>query len=221
MSISINHQPISFKKHIPIAKCEVKDRLSDGRNAQMTISELDCHDWQDVYEIDDLPMNRFEFRESLILNMANKFLKQGHDEEPDYEHYFVTTAYDYNKLYHPDRPDSNFYVMESPKSGIVGICQTHKENDKVLVDYISTKKECLYKYVGQTMLSALAKKALAENATEFVINNPVTSAMKFYTKKCGFKEDSEDENLYMDKTDMQEFTKRTQAKTNSTINIIG
>lgn len=220
MTISLYNQQISFKKHIPIAKCAVKDRLTDGK-ASMTLSELDCNDIKDLYDIEDLPENRFQFREPILIGMANKYLHQGNTQAPDYAYYITTGAYDYNRLYERKDKKENFYVMESPKSGIVGVCQTHRENNDVLVDYIATKKESLYKYVGQTMLTALAKKALTEDATKFIINNPVSTSMKFYKNKCGFREDHYQENFYMNEEDMQKFAERTQAKTHSNIEIIG
>lgn len=220
MAISLYNQPISFKKHIPIAKCAVKDRITEGK-AAMTLSELDCNDIKDLYDIEDLQENRFDFREPILINMANKYLHQGNTQAPDYSYYITTGAYDYNRLYERKEKKGNFYVMESPRSGIVGICQTHREDDNVLVDYIATKKESLYKYVGQTMLTALAKKALTENATKFIISDPVSTAFRFYKNKCGFKEDNYEENFYMNEQDIQEFEKRTKEKTQSSIEIIG
>ena len=98
MAISLYNQPISFKKHIPNAKCAVKDRITEGK-AAMTLSEPDCNDIKDLYDIEDLQENRFDFREPILINMANKYLHQGNTQKPDYSYYITTGAYDCNRLY--------------------------------------------------------------------------------------------------------------------------
>ena len=86
------------------------------------------------------------------------------------------------------------YVMENKKGEYIGICQTD-ENIYPMVNYIETvpkgssfKNEREYRFVGETFLTFLAKKAKAigeDLAIRGVRNHKVVK--DFYFKHCGFE----------------------------------
>ena len=134
----MNIRNISFGKKIPIAKFNIKNRLT-RKFVPATCYEIDCTDEADYKEIASLP-KKWNFRESLSIDMSKK-----------HENFFG--SYELYKNRH-------FYSIQTDKDNqIVGLCQTEKLNQDLELIHLETSPGKKYKYTGQGMLAVLSSIA--------------------------------------------------------------
>lgn len=175
---------ISFGQKIPLAMFQLKDTLQN-RYVPAIIYEMDCKDISDIDEVMAAD-GYWMYRPSIINNMVDKFKTMS--DEPN---------------------GKRFYVTQLENGSTLGMSQVHTNNNELCVDFIESRRDKRYKYVGQTMLAALGKNFLKKDGKRLVIPTPTDPAMPFYIDKCGFKE-YKNTKLKMNKVSLQKFITRTQ-----------
>lgn len=126
----------------------------------------------------------------------------------------------------------HFYVMEDKKDNCLGIIKIN-DDTKFLefqdIEYIETNpKYANYygqsskKYIGETLLT-FATKVFDKNHSEGIsVATPVLVAEEFYTDKCGFKREVEDElKLTLKKENFDKLVLKNEAHTKGKIKMVG
>ena len=188
---------ISFGAKIPIAKCKIQNRKT-GKFENATVYEYTCADKSDVEKIKRITSKQdWEFGFD-ILNDAS----------------WKNFVFETDKSWH----NNHFYSIENNRRKTIGLCET-VERDSIAVELLETQKDKLYRFVGQTMLAALANKAFS-GFNSLIIPNALPKALDFYKKTCGFKRkfNNDDEVVFfVDKPQLQDFIKQTEQRTNGAI----
>lgn len=187
--------PISFGKKIPITRCQIKDN-KEKKFVPVTFYEIDCKDDKDIEEIRKLP-GVWSYNKPIYSNMK----------------------YIHNRLRNPEEYISeSFYEMQTDDGEIVGICQLNNRFPDLKLEYIESKGDNRYKYVGQTMMASIAKIAKRMKFKRIHIPVPVITAENFYVTKCGFKHCNDDsKGLYMNTSKTKNIQKKAEANINSQI----
>lgn len=162
----MNINSISFGKKIPIAKSKVIDSKTD-KLVPVTIYNIDCSDMLDVIYIQKA-CGDWELRSNIAKDMKESVI------------------YNY---FHTQNPDKkyDYYVLEKDQNNeILGMVETVIRTNDKNIKYIESRRDCRYKYVGQTIIGTLASKILKSDIENLGVEDPLPSAYSFYTKKCGF-----------------------------------
>ena len=106
--------------------------------------------------------------------------------------------------------------MHDEQGQLIGIAQTQTKNGICNIEYIETKPNNEYKYVGQAMVTAIGRETIARNGYTLTVLTPIDEAIPFYTNACGFKVFG-DFFLRMNQNQILELIKRTEQKTNASI----
>ena len=185
---------ISFGKKIPIAQCRIQN-LTTGRFEPATIFELDCKDESDLLEAVK-PSTEWEYAAYIHSNMCDKV--------------------DLQKIFGDDDSDT-FYILQNQHGETLGMSQVEEIYDGAYdLAYLDTKKDKKYKYVGQTLLSTVAREVFKKAGDSFSVYGAVDSAIKFYEKICGFK--LGDLGMpYLPCEEIPQFIKQTEIRTQSPI----
>lgn len=192
---------ISFGAKIPITKCKIQNRET-GKTESATVYEYTCTDESDVKKINRIVSSEdWEFGTDIAYDAWWK------------NHTIENKDNRYEYLY-----DYHIYSIENNRRKTIGICET-KESDDINVELFETLQNKKYKFVGQTFLASLAKKA---NDCEkcLIIDNAAKKALDFYRKTCGFtKEIKEDEGIsfIVDTSQLPQFIQQTEQRTNGEI----
>lgn len=156
---------IFFQKKL-VAKCAVK---KGTQNEQCSIYKLDSID--DIYYFDDIAKTsewqRPYFLTSIMYRLGNDIASN------DY---------------------INYYAIENSDNKCLGYCRVDDSIDKfsslthleVMSDASHNNPERKYKYIGETLVAFLAKKAKCLKKESVKVPNMSMSAMKFYLDKCKF-----------------------------------
>ncbi len=152
---------ISFGKKIPVAKCQIKDSVSN-KMVNATIVEYDCNDISDIDEIKNL--EDWTYSKCISDSMARVYKTKK----------YLTPSYSY-------------FAIEDNKKDIVGIAATKSIGDQLVLDSIESSPNKEYKYVGKNMMTFLKNFALANGLNKIYVPIAVESARDFYIRKCGFK----------------------------------
>ena len=152
---------ITFGAKIPIAKCRIQNRETE-KFENATIYEYTCDDAKDIAAIKRITAN-FDWIYGYDI-YTNAWWKYAKDEE-----------YNHNK----------FYAIENNHGKTIGLCET-KENSDIIIEFLEAHESKKYRFVGQNILAALAKKALINRGKKLIIQDAQAGAMKFYRSDCGF-----------------------------------
>ena len=185
---------ISFGAKIPIAKCKIQNRET-GQFENATVFEYTCTDKSDVEKIKRI--------------IAKQDWEFGVDIYSDADWKNFASTFDKNSQ------NTHFYSLENKRRRTIGLCET-TENENITVELLETKQSNTYRFVGQTILSTLAKKAFSKSSP-LVIQNAIPKALDFYRKTCGFNQeikDGDDISFIVDKAQLQFFINQTNQRTN-------
>ena len=189
----MNNISISFGKKIP--KMQFQIQKKDTKEYVPAIfSEIDCTDDTDYTEVKNLDRH-WTFKN----NIAERI-----EQKNSIQRYFK------------QKTNISIYEMHDNIGQLIGIAQTQTQNGVCNIDYIVTKPNNEYKYVGQAMITAIGKETISNNGRVLTIMTPVDDAIPFYTNACGFKIFGE---LFLKMTSNQilELIKRTEQKTKAPI----
>ena len=185
---------ISFGKKIPIALAQIQNKKTEEFE-QATIYEVDCKDEHDLFEVRNDSKN-WNFPDAFATNMHCKYVT--------HKQYKVNNA-------------SSFYILQNQDYETLGRIQIDTEDyDKYTVEWLDTKKNNGYRFVGQTLLATAAKEVLDNNGSTLAVLGAVEDAIPFYTDVCQFQEVGKD-RFYMDKDEIKDFIRRTEKRTNATL----
>ena len=191
----MNIPPVTFGKKIPIAKCHIKD-LKNDKYVAATCYKIDCTDTSDSSEIWKLDGD-WEYNDVVAHNIDEK-------------HRHLEGIGVQNSL--------DFYEMQTDKKKeIIGICQVNKTFGDIRLDYLESKPDKGYKYIGQSMLAILGEVAKSEGIERIYIPTPVEEARSFYRDKCGFKEAKDTTAMYMNKNKFKKLKIKAERNTHSKI----
>ena len=184
---------ISFGKKIPIALTQIQNKRTEEFE-QATIYEVDCKDESDVLEVKN-DMEGWNFPCEIALNIERKYKLQNRQNEDCH----------------------NFYILQNQNNETIGRVDIKKWDNKLFsVEWLDTKENSGYRYVGQTILATATKEAIEKGGKSFAVLAAMEDAFPFYTDVCKFT-DCGKSGFYMDEKQMQEFVKRTEKRTQSSI----
>lgn len=189
----MNNISISFGKKIP--KMQFQIQKKDTKEYVPAIfSEIDCTDDTDYTEVKNLDRH-WAFKN----NIAERI-----EQKNSIQRYFK------------QKTNISIYEIHDNIGQLIGIAQTQTQNGVCNIDYIVTKPNNEYKYVGQAMITAIGKETLSNNGHVLTIITPVEDAIPFYTSACGF-ETFKELFLRMNSNQILELIKRTEQKTKAPI----
>ena len=195
MRINFNNF-ISFEKKL-VANCSIKN------NEQ----KEDCK----IYKLNKKEDRRY-------------FLDLSKNKEWNHFHYIYVADGEFRNGLLP----SEFYVLETEDEKCLGYCQVvtdEEEYDELYIletkpSEIADNENRQRKYIGETLLSFLVKKAFKKGKKQFLINYPAPSAYFFYEDKCGFKYDRKQERLALTPIASEKLISQNEKHTNGKIEII-
>ena len=188
---SVMHiSPISFGKKFKVGECQIKD-IRQNKVAKATIYQFDCKDYSDIEEISRLD-DDWQFKNVILSKMIGI----------------------YNSLSYKQNHCS-FYTMENDEGRTIGLLQTKDYKPELDLDYIESKGEGRYKYIGQSMLSFLCKFALENDFKNIYVPIPVLEAWDFYTKVCKFRKAPQDCAVTLSRFGMKRLQKSVEKKINA------
>lgn len=181
---------ITFGKKIPIAITQIQNRQT-GEFEPATVYEVDCTDKEDYEEVEN---DRFNwcFSWDIGWNMRDKY---------EGKHQWT---------------NSTFYVLEDQNNETISRIQIDSLLDnKYSLEWLDTKQDNKYRYVGQNILSVAASEILKKGGIYFAIFNAIETAKSFYLETCGFEDIKG--FFYMNNQQMKEFIAQTEKRTQSQI----
>lgn len=205
-----NINAAAFGKKVPLAEIKLKDK-EKNKFVPARIYELDCTDTSDIDEVMKAD-GKWAFKASIIRNMNAKYSVR-RISNGNYGPTSILgerTSGEYNVA------NNRFYVTQLKDGSTVGMTQVHNRNSSLCIDFIESREDKRYKYVGQTLLAALGMDLLKHDGKRILITAPTDSAVPFYVDKCGFQE-SINSQLKMNKKNIKKFIRRTQKHINSPI----
>ncbi len=192
---------ISFKKKL-VANANI---LSEGKPEKVSIYELDKFEEKDKFYFENL-LATTDWRKGLFVRSLQRELPCS----ARYEH---------------------FYVMEDKENNCLGTIKINtnfKHGPHEDVEYIETcPKYANYhgqsskKYIGETLLSFATKVFSNSDSEGISIASPTLPAEPFYTDKCYFFRESEDEyKVILPKKDFHKLTTQNEFHTNGKIEMV-
>lgn len=178
---------INFTGRIPIAKCQIKDRIS-GEQTPVTFFEYDCKDIEDSIEV-KTARRMHSFKDSISRYMAIKTKQIQNREKPNGE---------------------RFFGLASKNGEIIGLAQTKNDNKGVHIDFIETDFSN-YKHAGQNLLALIGKYGI-EDEKRLIIDCYTDGAFGFYTKKCDFKPFDRGRKLALGPKGIRKLIQKAQTK---------
>lgn len=186
---------VSFGQKIPIALGQIQNKKT-GEFEQATIYEVDCKDESDILEVKN-NMEGWSFPCEIATNMHIKQLGQN--------------KYNNKHEFH------SFYILQNPDYETLGRIDLKKwDNGLFSVEWLDTKENSGYRYVGQTILATIAKEVIDNDGSSLAILGAMEDAIPFYTDVCKFT-DCGKSGFYMNEKQMQEFINRTEKRTQGSI----
>ncbi len=185
---------ISFGKKIPISTCNIYNKEAQ-KYERATLYEIDCKDESDIDYLSS-PDGMWEFKDSITYDARGK----------NYELLLYLNQEKWDK----------FYSLEAKDGTIACMCETQPFFRDTNIRYIESNPDKLYKFAGQIMLANIAK-LLLKTSQNMQIHVPSFEARDFYSKICGFREDSTGFGYELPQKDMMSFIKRTENRTKGRI----
>ena len=190
--------PVSFGKKIPIMQCQIKD-TKQNKFVTAKLSKYDCNDYKDIIEVSK-SCSKWYFINNIVNNMNIKYERQKNNQQ--------------------DKIPLDFYILENEEGKTVGICETGNSKESTNIEYIVSKHDNNYKFIGQAIIAMIGKTVLDRNACRLYVANPAPSASGFYINKCGFTrldERSILSPLFLEKDGIEKLIKIFQYRTKSEI----
>lgn len=185
----------SFGKKIPIMQCQIKD-VNQNKFVGAKLSKYDCKDYDDIVDVAN-SCSKWCFINNIIKDMEVKYSR-----------------------HKPENFSSDFYILENEEGKAIGLCETRSSKDSSNIEYIVSKHDNKYKYIGQALMAMVGKSILDRGGSRMYVANPAPSARGFYTNKCGFNmidERSGFSPLYLEKDGIEKLIKIFQYRTKSEI----
>ncbi len=189
----MNNIAISFGKRIPKMQFQIQKK-DTKEYVPAVFSEVDCKDEDDYNEVKNLD-RKWTFRNHIAQAIEEKDVVQ---------------------RFFKQKSNKSIYEMHDEQGQLIGIAQTQTRNGICNIEYIETKPNNEYKYVGQAMVTAIGCETIARNGYTLTVLTPIDEAIPFYTNACGFKVFG-DFFLRMNQSQILELIKRTEQKTNASI----
>ena len=189
----MNSLAISFGKRIPKMQFFIQ-RKDTEEFVPAIFSEVDCKDYEDYTDVKKLD-RKWTFKDSIAQRIAEKNSMQ---------------------LYLKKSTGTSVYEMHDINGELIGLVQTETQNGICNIEYIESKPNNEYRYVGQSIVTAIGQEALTKNCHLLTVLAPVDDAIPFYTNTCGFKRFGEF-SLKMNFKQIQELIEKTAQKTNAPI----
>ena len=180
---------VSFGQKIPIALAQIQNKQT-GEFEQATIYEVDCKDSLDIVEARN-DSKHWNFPCEIVHNMNCKY---------------------------KNNDDSNsFYILQNRNFETIGRVQIAQKDDEIYsVEWLDTKENNGYRFVGQTILAVVGKEVLSKNGTSLAVLTAVPDAYSFYEDVCQFQTLGKN-RYYMEKEEIDDFIKRTEKRTQGSI----
>ncbi len=190
----MNIPQISFGRKIPRYICQIQDNET-GNYVPATVYEYNCKDECDFEEVKRLNRN-WIFKDNIAKCMEIRHSIQ---------------------TYFNEKSNDSFFALQKGKE-LLGLVQVCTRNGISNVDYITTKPNKPYKYVGQTLLACVGKQILNGNGYQMTVDTAIDVAAPFY-KKIGFKVFGEHpfEVYKMNKDEIKTFIDVTELTTEAPI----
>ena len=191
---------VSFGKKIPVMQCQIKD-IKQNKLVGAKLSKYDCKDYEDILEVSN-SCSKWCYIRNILKDMETKYIKQNRGKE--------------NILY-------DFYILENEEGKAIGFCETESSKECSNIEYIVSKHDNNYKYIGQALIAMVGKSVLNRGGHRLYVANPAPSANGFYTNKCGFirlDERSFLSPLWLEKDGIEDLINKFQEKTQSEISDI-
>ena len=186
---------ISFGQKIPIAITQIQNRKT-GEFEPATIYEIDCKDERDYLEVKK-DKKDWNFSWEIASNMHCKYVSSSHYKVNDYK--------------------NSFYVLQNQNYEDLGrVHIEEKNNHSFAIEWLDTKNNNGYRFIGQSLLATVAKEILNKGGKAFMILGAMEDAIPFYKDVCQFT-DCGKYGFHMDEQQMQEFISRTEKRTNGAI----
>ena len=179
---------VSFGQKIPIALTQIQNRQT-GKFEPATVYEVDCKDKKDYEEV---AYDGFNWCFSLDIagNMCDKYNDKNQDSK------------------------SSFYILQNQNNETISRVQIdHLWQNKYSLEWLDTKQDNGYKYVGQNILSVAASEILKKGGNSLAIFSAIESANSFYSDTCQFEKVQG--FFYMNEQQMKDFISRTEERTHS------
>ncbi|MBQ8475744.1 GNAT family N-acetyltransferase [bacterium] len=198
--MKVHFSDISFQKQL-VAKCSV---LKNSRPYKCNLYELDSNEDKD-YFTDKKRMREWE--------------------NAHYWYCFIRKFSSFSSIF-GNEDDNKIYALEHGNK-CLGVMEVKEHTNCDLgVIYLETnpkyrgKGKKSVKYIGETMLSYLAKVAKGNDAEVFIYNSS-ESAYDFYISKCGFQEPKgEFATIDLDKSGIDKLIKQNESHTGRKIELV-
>lgn len=183
---------ITFTGKIPIAKCQIKNRLTQKR-VPATFFEYDCRDIEDSIEV-KTAKRMYSFKDTISRYMGIKTKQLQGRGEPIKE---------------------RFFGLATKNGELVGLAQTKTDARGTHIDFIETDFSN-YKHAGQNMLALIGKYGM-ENSKEkrLIVDCYTDNAYSFYADKCKFKPYDKGKKLALGQKGVRKLIQRAQTKSKS------
>ena len=189
----MNNITISFGKNIPKMQFYIQ-RKDTEEFVPAIFSEVDCNDDYDYDEVKTLD-RRWTFKDLVAKRIAAKGATQRFFNEPS---------------------NISVYEMHDQNGQLIGIAQTQTKDGICNIEYIESKPNNEYRYVGQSMVAAIGREAIEKKCHKLTVDAPIDEAMPFYINACGFKKYG-DFSLKMNLAEIYRLIKQSELDTQSTI----
>ena len=189
----MNNIAISFGKKIPKMQFYIQ-RKDTEEFVPAIFSEVDCKDEDDYTDVKTLD-RKWTFKD---------YIAQRISEKNSLQQYFKKLS------------DTSVYEMQDASGQIIGLAQTETRNGVCNIEYIESKHNNEYRYVGQSMVAAIGREALDKKCYKLTVDAPIDEAMPFYINACGFKKYG-DFSLKMNLAEIYRLIKQSELDTQSII----
>ncbi len=189
----MNNIAISFGKKIPKMQFFIQ-RKDTEEFVPAIFSEVDCKDEDDYTDVKTLD-RKWTFKD---------YIAQRISEKNSLQQYFKKLS------------DTSVYEMQDASGQIIGLAQTETRNGVCNIEYIESKPNNEYRYVGQSMVAAIGREALDKKCYKLTVDAPIDEAMPFYINACGFKRYGEF-SLKMNIAQIYKLIKQTELDTQAEI----
>ena len=200
MRIQATNNSINFQKTLK-ANCKV---LDENRKP------CECK----IYEID--PYKDRNYFENLL-------------SKKSWQNAEYLSFIDHDMQYQHETPNSHIYVLENKKSHCLGYAIATDGNAHYSIDLLEIAPRYKndtegvkgkYKYVGETLVAFLTKKAIKKQKKVIDVDAAHT-ATGFYEQACGFDfYDPDYDEMYLDESNYQNLIQKNEKHTKGTINLI-
>lgn len=181
---------VTFGQNKLVALAQIQNKKTEKFESAL-IYEIDCEDEFDYTRARN-DSTGWHFTEEFPNNILCKFLGLAKFNRQD---------------------PCSFYILKNDDNETIGRVQIDKQDRGLYtVEWLDTKENNGYRFVGQTLLASAAKEALEKGGTALLVPSPMEDAEGFYKDVCEFQ-DCGKSGFYMDEKQMKSFISRTEKRT--------